>query len=334
MLPHTQRTEARGAKLLGIGVYRPQRVVGNDEAAVRTGRTADWIRRRTGILERRYAEHDETVAGMAVEASRKALADAGVTAAEIDTVLVASMSDLRQSPASAPEVAHRIGSRAAAFDLNAACSGFCYGLALAASMVRDGTAGHVLLIGSEKMTDIVDPHDPGAAFLFADGAGAVVIGPGRPEEDGIGPVVWGSDGGRGDLIAHDASWAEYRDTPRAAWPAMRMAGPEVFRWAIEDIPDTAGKAAAAAGTTLDRLDAFVPHQANLRIIDTLAQRLALPPEVAVARDVVHSGNTSSASIPLAVSRLRELGAVGSGATALLVGFGAGLTWAAQVVRLP
>ncbi|MEU5956300.1 beta-ketoacyl-ACP synthase 3 [Streptomyces sp. NPDC047525] len=334
MLPRTQRTEARGSRILGIGVYRPRRVVGNDEAADRTGRTAEWIVRRTGILERRYASPDETVAGMAVDAATKALADAGVTAAEIDMVLVASMSDLRQSPGPAPEVAHRIGSRAAAMDLNAACAGFSYGIGLAASMVRDGTARHVLLIGSERMTDIVDPHDPGAAFLFADGAGAVVIGPAPAGEEGIGPVVWGSDGGRGELIAHDATWTQYRDTPGAAWPAMRMAGPEVFRWAIEDMPETARKAAAAAGVALDDLDAFVPHQANLRIIDTLAERLELPPDVAVGRDVVHSGNTSSASIPLAVSRLRELGAVGGGATALFIGFGAGLTWAAQVVTLP
>jgi len=326
------RTRDASAAILGVGAYRPHRIVDNDTVGASTGRTAEWIQRRTGIQTRRYATAGETVADMAVEAARKAVADAGLAASDLHAVVVASMSNLRQSPGVAPEVAHRLGGHAAAFDVNAACAGFCSALALAASLVRDGSAGHVLVVGSDKMTDIVDPHDPTAGFLFADGAGAMVIS--SCDDDGVGPVVWGSDGGRAELIGHTATWLEYRDDPACAWPTMRMSGQEVFRWAIDAVPGIARAALNAAGIAVDDLDAFIPHQANLRIIDAIAQRLDLPPKVTVARDVVTSGNTSAASIPLATARLHELGVVARGGLALLVGFGAGLTWAAQVVRLP
>ncbi|MCC3771899.1 beta-ketoacyl-ACP synthase 3 [Streptomyces sp. UNOC14_S4] len=335
-----RRTAAHNVGILGIGAYRPHRVVGNDEVAARTGRTAEWIERRTGIVERRYAAADESVVDMAVEAARKAAADAGVAPAALDAVVLASMSNLRQSPGGAAVIADRLGVGAAAFDLNAACAGFCYALTLAASLVRDGTARHVLVVGSDKMTDIVDPEDPATGILFADGAGAVVVGPlgqdgpdGGPG-DGIGPAVWGTDGSRAGLIAHSADWREYRDGQDVPWPTMRMAGPEVFRWAIAELPEVARRALDAAGVAPEELGAFIPHQANLRMIETLVQRLELPGRVAVARDVAHAGNTSAASIPLAMARLRESGAVGGGDLALLLGFGAGLTWGAQVVRLP
>ncbi|MFE5870342.1 beta-ketoacyl-ACP synthase 3 [Streptomyces roseifaciens] len=327
-----QRTAVNGVGILGIGAYRPHRVVGNAEVAARTGRTAEWIERRTGIVERRYAGPGESVTDMAVEAARKAAADAGIAPGKLGAVILASMSYLQQSPGGSAEIADRLGIRAAAFDLNAACAGFCYALALASAMVRDGSAQYVAVIGSDRMTDIVGPEDPSAAILFADGAGAVVVGP--QDEEGIGPVVWGSDGSRAGLIAHDASWDAFRDEPGREWPTMKMAGPEVFRWAIEEMPPVARAALDAAGIGAGELDAFVPHQANLRMIETVTQRLDLPGHVTVARDVVHSGNTSAASIPLALARLKELGSVGSGGLALLLGFGAGLTWGAQVVRLP
>ncbi|MFF9365639.1 beta-ketoacyl-ACP synthase 3 [Streptomyces griseoluteus] len=333
----TQRP-GRGARILGIGAYRPRRIVGNEELEPHTGRSDDWIRRRTGIVERRYAERDETVMDMAVEAARKALADAGVVPGRVDMVLLTSMSNVRQSPGGGPEVAHRLGTGSAALDLDAACAGFCYGLGLADGLVRSGAADHVLLVGSDKMSDIVDPCDASAAFLFADGAGAVVVGPDSPagagSPAGIGPTVWGSDGGRRQLIAHSATWVEYRDDPELPWPTMRMAGTEVFRWAVGAIPEVAGRALSAAGVTAADLAAFVPHQANLRITDALADRLGLPPHVAVARDGRYAGNTSAASVPLALDRLRESGEVPRGGLALLVGFGAGLSWASQVVRLP
>ncbi|MFC5144167.1 beta-ketoacyl-ACP synthase 3 [Streptomyces aureoversilis] len=327
-----QRTAVNGVGILGIGAYRPHRVVGNAEVAARTGRTAEWIERRTGIVERRYAGPGESVTDMAVEAARKAAADAGIAPGKLGAVILASMSYLQQSPGGSAEIADRLGIRAAAFDLNAACAGFCYALALASAMVRDGSAQYVAVIGSDRMTDIVGPEDPSAAILFADGAGAVVVGP--QDEEGIGPVVWGSDGSRAGLIAHDAAWDAFRDDPGREWPTMKMAGPEVFRWAIEEMPPVARAALDAAGIGAGELDAFVPHQANLRMIETVTQRLALPAHVTVARDVVHSGNTSAASVPLALARLKELGSVGSGGLALLLGFGAGLTWGAQVVRLP
>ncbi|WP_405974474.1 ketoacyl-ACP synthase III [Streptomyces sp. NBC_00988] len=328
----TTQRPVRGARILGIGAYRPRRIVRNDEFEARTGRADAWIRRRTGIIERRYADHGETVMDMAVEAGRKALAESGIAPGRVDLVLLASMSNVRQSPSGAPEVAHQLGTGSAALDLDAACSGFCYGLGVADGLVRSGAAEHVLLVGSDKMSDIVNPYDADAAFLFADGAGALVVGPGP--EDGIGPTVWGSDGGKRQLIAHSATWVEHRDDPELPWPTMRMAGPEVFRWVVEEIPAVAERALSAAGLGAADLAAFVPHQANLRITEALAARLCLPPHVAVARDIQHAGNTSAASVPLALDRLRETGAVVPGGRALLTAFGAGLSWAAQVVLLP
>ncbi|MCD9872522.1 3-oxoacyl-[acyl-carrier-protein] synthase III C-terminal domain-containing protein [Streptomyces guryensis] len=229
-------------------------------------------------------------------------------------------------------MAPRLGTGSGAIDLNAACAGFCYGPGVVDALVRSNAAAHVLLVGSDKMSDIVDPNDAAAAFLFADGAGAAVVGPGP--EDGISPTVWGSDGGQRHLIAHSATGVEHRDNPELPWPTMGMAGPEVFRWAVGEIPEIAERALAAAGVRPADLSAFVPHQASLRITDALAARLALPSHVTGARDVTHAGNTSAASVPLALDRLRETGDVPRGGRALLVGFGVGLPWAGQVVQLP
>ncbi|MGX2992956.1 beta-ketoacyl-ACP synthase III [Streptomyces sp. JNUCC 64] len=321
-----------GARVLGVGAYRPARVVGNAEVAGPIGSSDEWIRRRSGIATRRFAAADDTVVSMAVAASVKALAQAGVAPDEVDTVLLASMSHREQSPPAAPRVAHRLGAvGAGAMDLGAACAGFCHALATADSLIRSGNSRYVVVVGSERMTDIVDPGDRGTAFLFGDGAGAVVVGPAA--EPGIGPVVWGSEGDRHRAIAHQAPWPAPGDGP--AGPAtLRMDGPAVFRWAVATVPRTAAAALAAAGLTTADLAAFVPHQANLRIVDGAATALGLPPHVVVARDVVHAGNTSAASIPLAVDGLLARGAVPRGGLALLVGFGAGLNHAAQVVALP
>ena len=328
-----------GSRILGVGAYRPSRVVSNDEAAALIDSSDAWIRRRSGIVSRRYAGAgaDESVVAMAAAASVKALAQAGVTADAVDLVLLATMSHLEQSPAAAPQVAHRIGAASSgALDVGAACAGFCHALALADSLIRAGSVRHVVVVGSERMSDIVDPTDRGTAFLFGDGAGAVVVGP--APVPGIGPVVWGADGERRDAIAHSAPWPalhppEAPDVTLPA-PALRMDGPAVFRWAVGTVPEVGRQALAAAGLTPGDLAAFIPHQANLRIIEAAATALRLPPEVVVARDVVDSGNTSAASIPLAMERLLAQGAVDSGGLALLVGFGAGLVHAAQVVTLP
>ncbi|MDG4794579.1 beta-ketoacyl-ACP synthase 3 [Micromonospora sp. WMMD1082] len=323
-----------GARVSGIGGYRPARVVHNKEICERIRSSDEWIQQRSGIVSRRFAGDDETVVSMGVQAARRALAHAGVEPHEVDTVIVASMSYLRQSPAAAPEIAKLIGAEsAAAFDVAAACAGFCYALAVGASLVRSGVSEQVLVIGAEKMTDIIDPADRSTAFLFADGAGAALVGP--SDENTVGPVVWGSDGGGKDLIGHSDSWLSLRDRS-APWPWMRMAGPEVFRWVIQSMLPVASSAVREAGLTVADLTAFVPHQANLRIIDRLAAGLRLPPSVVVARDVETSGNTSAASIPLAIEALllSERAASAAGGLALLAGFGAGLAHAAMVIALP
>ena len=217
-------------------------------------------------------------------------------------------------------------------DRDAACAGFCYALALATDMVRGGSARHVLVVGVEKLSDFTDPEDRGSAFIFADGAGAVVVGPSRTAA--IGPTVWGSDGAQWDAIVNKSSWIAYRDSDHEEWPWLTMAGHAVFRWAVWQMSPVAQKALDAAGVAAADLDSFIPHQANMRIIDAMVKQLQLPGHVAVARDIAHSGNTSAASIPLAMDRMLTEGEAHSGGLALLIGFGAGLAYASQVVELP
>ena len=322
-----------GSRILGIGAYRPERVVPNAEIVDLIDSSDEWIRSRSGIVERRYAAPDETVADMAVEAAGKALAHAGVPASSVDVVLLATITHPYATPSASAEVADRLGTGgAAATDLGAACAGFCYAVGLADSLIRTGTADHVLVIGVEKMTDITDPRDRGTAFIFADGAGAVVLG--ASDTADVGPVVWGSDGAQRDTIQMTQTWAEYLREPAGVHPTLRMQGQAVYRWAVREIGGVCTQAMAAAGVTVDELDAFVPHQANLRITDALVKSLGLPDHVVVARDIETTGNTSGASIPLALDALVSSGAVKSGDVVLLAGFGAGLAHAAQVVRVP
>ncbi|MFK4105098.1 beta-ketoacyl-ACP synthase 3 [Streptomyces sp. NPDC019531] len=324
-------TGAAGSRILGIGACRPARVVDNDEVCARLDSDDAWIRRRSGIVTRRFAGPSETVVSMGAAAAVKALAEAGVSPSAVGLLLLATMSHLEQSPPAAPRVAHAIGAdAAAAVDIGAACAGFCHALALADCAVRSGTTRHVVVVGAERMSDLIDPADRSTAFLFGDGAGAVVVGP--ADEPGIGPTVWGSDGTGDRLIAHEHSWLRARETRN--WPVMRMAGPEVFRWATRVVPDLGRKALQAAGVKPADLAAFVPHQANVRIVDSAARSLGLGERTVVAKDIEDMGNTSAASIPLALEALRSRGTVRPGDTALLVGFGAGLAYAAQVVRLP
>lgn len=326
-----------GARILGVGAYRPSRVVDNHELAPAIDSSDEWIRRRSGIATRRFAAPDETLVEMAAAASLKALAHAGVPPESVDAVILATMSHLEQSPPAAPRLAHRIGAAGAgAVDVGAACAGFCHALALADGLVRSGHGRHVVVVGAERMSDIVDPTDRGTAFLFGDGAGAVVVGP--ADTPGIGPVVWGADGSASAAIAHSSPWTALRRSghaaDRAAWPTLRMDGPAVFRWAVATVPQIGRRALAAAGVDAEELSAFIPHQANVRIVEAAAKSLALPAHVAVARDVTDAGNTSAASVPLAMDRLLSEGAVEPGGLALLVGFGAGLSYAGQVVVLP
>lgn len=319
--------------MLGVGAYRPRRMVTNAEISGRMGRTDEWIVARSGIRIRRFAAPDETLLFMAVAAAQDALAHAGVAAGEVDCVLLASMSNLVQTPPQAVLVAHELGAgAAAAIDLSGACAGFCHAVALGGDMIRAGSARYVLVVGAERMTDIIDPADAGVAFMFADGAGAVLLGP--SDTPGIGPVVRWADGSCRDALRMSSGWDEFAVDPGLRPPVMRMDGRRVFRWVIEFVVPAALKAVDAAGISVDDLVAFVPHQANTRMIDLLADRLGLAPHVEVARDVVNSGNTSAASIPLALERLVASGRVSKGGPALLIGFGAGLNYAGQVVLLP
>jgi 3-oxoacyl-[acyl-carrier-protein] synthase III len=311
-----------GAALVGLGAHRPARREDNTAVAERTGSTDDWIRARSGIVTRGVAGDGEGVVEMAVSAGGKALADAGVDPGDVDLVVVATCTMVQPLPGAAARVAARLGARrAGALDVGAACAGFTYALSLAADTVRGGTARTVLVVGSERFSDLVDPHDRGTAFLFGDGAGAAVVA--ASEADGVWPAVWSNDG-------DDAAVLCTTGTP----PTLRMEGRAVYRWATTRLPALARAACARAGLEPGDLAAFVPHQANLRITEALARSLRLPPSVVVARDVVDSGNTSAASVPLALSRLVELGSVRTGDPVLLLGFGAGLTAAGQVVTCP
>ena len=319
-----QKQGPAATRVLGVGSYQPDRVVTNDDLSKIMDTDDQWIRERVGIVERRFAEKDELLVDMAVKAGNAALADAGLEPADVDTVLVPNCTMPAPIPNAAGQVADRIGVKAAgAFDLNAACAGFCYGLGVASDLIRAGSAGRVLVIGAEKLTDVVDPVDRANAIIFADGAGAAVVGP--SDEPRIGPVAWGSAGDLVDTIYMRDHKYIYQE------------GQAVFRWATTQIAPVAMRAVEAAGLELSDIDVLIPHQANLRIVDAIAKRLKAKgarEDLVVADDIVHSGNTSSASIPMALDHMRKAGAVATDDVVLMVGFGAGLSYAGQVVICP
>jgi beta-ketoacyl-[acyl-carrier-protein] synthase III len=319
--------------LLSVGSYRPQRVVTNDELCENIDSSDEWIYSRTGIKTRRFAARDESAASMATEAGREAITDAGLTAADIDCVIVATSTHFLQTPACAPEVATAVGATGVpAFDISAGCAGFGYALGVAADMIRGGTAAKVLVLGSEKLSPTVDMEDRSNCFIFADGAAGVVVG--ETPEQGIGPTVWGSDGAQAMAIRQDINWIEYTENPTGPRPYLRLEGSAVFRWAAFEMGKVGRQAMDAAGVRADEIDVFLPHQANSRINELLARSLELRPDAVVANDIEHTGNTSAASIPLAMAELLATGAAKAGDLALLIGYGAGLSYAAQVVRLP
>lgn len=329
----TPSVGAQFTRILSVGAYRPARVVTNAEIVDRIDSSDEWIRERSGIRERRFAAPDETVIDMATDAARIAIERSGIAASDIDLVLLATVTHPYQTPAAATEVADRLGAvDAAALDISAACAGFSYGVGMASDAIRAGNATYAVVVGVEKLSDWTNMDDRGTAFIFADGAGAVVIGP--AEEAGIGPTIWGADGSQKDAINMSRSMIEQRDDPNGEFPKLTMQGQAVFRWAVREMPKVSQRALAAAGITADDLDAFIPHQANVRIIDAMVKSLGLPASVPVARDIETAGNTSAASIPLAMDAMLSSGEAKSGDLALIIGFGAGLAYAAQVVRLP
>ena len=324
---------AAHAAIRGVGAYRPSRVIPNADIIEAIDSSDEWIQQRSGIKQRRWATPEETVQLMAVEASRKALASAGIDARQIDCVVVATVSHMLQTPAVATAIAHELGTdQAAAFDISAACAGFCHGVSMASDFVRAGSARHVLVIGVERLSDLTDVGDRGTAFIFADGAGAAVVGP--SDTPGIGPVVWGSDGEQFDLIRQREDWRDVIAAGEPVMPHLMMQGNPVFRWASFAMAKIGQQALDRAGIGIDELDVFVPHQANMRIIDAMARSMKLPERVRIARDIAEQGNTSAASIPLALDRMIAEGEARSGDTALLIAFGAGLSYAAQVVTVP
>ncbi len=313
---------AAHTRLLGLGHYRPANVVTNHDLIARGVDTDDeWIKSRVGIAERRWAEPDETVVDIAEAASSKALANSGVAAADIDFVLVATCTMPEPIPAAAPQLASRLGIDApGAYDISSGCSGFVYALSAASAAIRAGQARNVLVVAAERFSGWLDMSDRSTCIILGDGAGAAVVGP--ADEPGIGPVVWGSDGAQFDSVAIDAETRFFRQEGQA-----------VYRWATSKMAPIALAACERAGVKPAELAAFVPHQANLRMIEAIAKRLDIP-NALLARDIVTSGNTSAATIPLAFSRMLERGEIPSGAPVLLLGFGSGLAYAAQVVLAP
>ena len=314
-------TGVRYARIMALGEYRPATVVTNDDLAARVDTSDQWIRDRVGVVTRRIARADESVVDMAAAAGGKAIAACGLQPSDIDLIVVATCSMPSSIPNAAAQVGSRLGIRApGAFDINAACAGFVYAVSTAASAVVSGNARHVLVVGAEKLSDWVDWDDRSTCIIFADGAGAAVVGP--SDTPAIGPAAWGSVGDMADTIT-------IRDRSSYLW----QDGQAVFRWATTALAPVAREACELAGVDPAELAAFVPHQANLRIIETIARKLGADRAV-LARDIVESGNTSSASIPLALSRMVQRGEVAAGAPVLTLGFGAGLTYAGQVVLCP
>jgi 3-oxoacyl-(acyl-carrier-protein) synthase III len=328
--------EVQSARILSVGAYRPPRVVPNSEIVDRIDSTDEWIQQRTGIQTRHIASADESLIDMAEKSALIAIKRAGLKVEDIDAVIFATISYPYQAPSAATELLVRLGNtKAAAFDISAACAGFCYGVALANDLVRNKTAKNVLVMGAEKLSDYTDPDDRATAFIFADGAGSVVIGP--SQDIGIGPTVWGASAETREAILLEPSFLEFKNNPGKldiGWPNITQQGQTVFRWAVYEIAPIALRALEAAGLTPDTLDAFIPHQANDRIIESLVKSMKLPDTVAVAHDIRTSGNTSSASIPLAMDALLAEKPNLHGKSALLIGFGAGLVYAGQVVELP
>lgn len=324
------------AHIAGLGVYVPARVVTNSDFEARLETSDQWIVERTGIRERRYAGADETVATMAHGAADMALRHAGITAPDLDAIIVATATPDHILPSTACYLQALIGAdRAAAFDISAACSGFIYGLTVAEGLIASGQARHTLVVGGEKLTGITDQQDRSTAILFGDGVGAAVLTAGA------------GSGGRGLLssfIKSDGRLARLLYIPgggtvdpisekvvRERTHFMKMAGREVFKHAVLTMSEACDEAIRRAGIQPEEIDLLIPHQANIRIIDATAKHAGIPREKVVVT-VDRYGNTSAASIPMALAHAEATGRLKPGIVVLLVAFGAGFTWGSAVIR--
>ncbi len=320
------------SKIYSIGAARGDLTVTNDDIAGPINSSDEWITQRTGIITRKRASKNRSLMDMAVEASNEAIKKAGISPNEIEAVIFSTITHPYQTPSAAALLAELIGANPApAFDISAACAGYCYGIAQADALVRSGTAKYVLVVGGEKLSDFIDPTDRSISFLLGDGAGAAIVGP--SDTAGISKSVWGSDGSKWEAVGMTGSLLDFRDGT-AAWPTLVQEGQTVFRWAVWEMVKVAKQALEVAGVKADELNAIVMHQANERIIDEMAKQLGVPEHVVVAKDIKTTGNTSAASIPLAMHALLEQGQISSGDLALQIGFGAGLAFGAQVVVVP
>jgi 3-oxoacyl-[acyl-carrier-protein] synthase-3 len=320
-------------RIISVGAARGDLNVPNDDIVGPIESSDEWIRQRTGVISRTRASASVSAADLATSAANEAIATAKISASDIGAVIIATISNDVLTPSMAALVADRIGATpAAAYDISAACAGFCYGIAQADALVRAGAATYVLVIGAEKLSDYAKPTDRTISFLLGDGAGAVIVGP--ADSVGISPTIWGSDGGKWDAVGMDRPTREAFDDRDGEFPTLRQDGQTVFRWAVWEMAKVAQEALEAAGITAADLAAFIPHQANMRIINEFAKQLNVPDSVVIARDIETTGNTSAASVPLAMHRVLAENPELSGGYALIIGFGAGLVYAAQIVRLP
>ncbi|MFQ3313939.1 MAG: 3-oxoacyl-[acyl-carrier-protein] synthase-3 [Aquiluna sp.] len=319
-------------RIYALGAARGNQVVSNDDIAGPIDSSDEWIRQRTGVATRNRASEDQSMMDLAVEASKEAIAKSGVDPSEIGAVILATISFPYQTPSGASLLSELVGAQgAAAYDISAACAGYCYGIAQADALVRSGLCKYVLVVGAEKLSDFISPTDRTISFLLGDGAGAAIVG--ASDHPGISKTIWGADGSSWDKVGMTGSILDFRDG-KTPWPTLTQEGQTVFRWAVWEMSKVAKQALDAAGIEASDLSALVMHQANLRIIDEFARQMKLPDTVVIAKDIVETGNTSAASVPLAMHRILEEKKVTSGAFALQIGFGAGLTFAAQVVELP
>lgn len=321
------------SRISGIGGYRSEHAVPNEALVGPIDSSDEWIRQRTGIITRHRAGADVGVLEMSEEAASEAIANAGIKPSDVGGIIIATVTFGVPTPSAASALTQRLGTGPVpAWDISAACAGYCYAIAQADGLVRSGVMDNVLVIGAEKLSDFVDPTDRSISFLLGDGAGAVIVS--SSDTPGIGQSVWGSKGENWETIRVTNSFLDMKNDPEAPFPTLRQDGPSVFRWAVWEMAEVAQQALDAAGVTAEDLSAFIPHQANMRIIDELSKQLKLPESVLIGRDIADNGNTSSASIPLATERLLREHPELHGTLALQIGFGAGLVYGAQVVVLP
>ncbi|WOC11486.1 3-oxoacyl-[acyl-carrier-protein] synthase 3 [Gordonia sp. MP11Mi] len=330
--------------MLGIGAYRPARLVTNDELCTVLDSSDQWIFERSGIHNRRWISGDESMRSMSAAAADRAIENSGVDRDKIDLVIMATSSWPYNVPHGAPLVAADIGlNGVSAFDVSAGCGGFGYALGVAADAIRAGGATYAVVIGAETMSVGLDVTDRSTGFIFGDGAGAVVVGP--SDVNGISAIESGSDGNSAeaiiqnfDTVSYMARAVEYQGKDPESDPVgrmvIRMEGPRVFRWAAITLPKALSTLLTTSGAGVDDIEVFIPHQANARINDLMKKNLGFADDLPMANDIENTGNTSAASIPLAMEEMLATGKAKGGETALMLGFGAGLSYAGAVVAMP